>query len=87
MQINKPGRKTVARKAEANIFIVAVKGSGSKQPPPMEIKDVSFDSSLKTNIHWAALFGRALKKGDFNLKSGPFESGSVDEIKSTKSSD
>lgn len=50
------------------------------------IKDVSFDSSLKSNVHWAALFSHAFKRGDNNLKSGPFGCGFMEENKGPQSS-
>lgn len=52
----------------------------------LTIKDVSFDSSLKSNVHWTALFSYAFKGGDSNLKSGPFGCGFMDEIKDPQSS-
>lgn len=50
------------------------------------IKDVSFDSSLKSTVHWAALFSHAFKRGDNNLKSGPFGCGFMEENKGPQSS-
>lgn len=40
----------------------------------------------KSNVHWVVLFSHAFKRGDNNLKSGPFGCEFMEEIKGPQSS-
>lgn len=73
MQINKPGRNKVAifscrslkepfEKLKQTFLLLQLRGVILNNLFQLTIKDVSFDSSLKSNIHWAVLFSHAFKE-------------------------
>lgn len=95
VQINKPGRNRVAvfsgrglkepfEKLKQIFLLLQLRWVILNSLFQLTIKDVSFDSWLKPNVHWAALFSHTFKGGDSDLKSGPFGCEFMNEIKTPR---